>query len=206
METQNLFIRVNEIKDEWLERIPCKRLIAYKHEADEEVSRDHYHLVVMETDVTTQSLKNWLVEALGHKVPKTDWSFKNCNNEDKCVTYCTKGKLEPYYTKNYDKEYIDERKGAWAAPHTPKVVDGKFVRQISEKATKSRRQMLEEIIAELPEGCSNVERILEAIRKVLMRNDQVLGLYKMEDYYWSYVMYKDKATFIEKLMNRISKH
>lgn len=211
---KNYFIRITTpyTNEEWLRTIPATKVICYQHEADEEVSRTHWHILVWNCEWTTPGLKKKLISILGQKVPKTEWSFKTATDEGGCITYMSKGHLDPYYMNNfaYTAEYLNERKSMWIDPKPKKVmtlVDGKLVAQDKDETrpTISKRNLLEQVTAELPANCSDVRTILIAIRKVLIRNNQVLGFYKVKDFYECYVMYHDKETFLEKLMNNISR-
>lgn len=100
------------------------RAVVYQHDADEEVSRTHIHALV-ETSVSTDTLKNRLTKIIGKRLPKTDWAFtqkiKHNPVEDRFITYMSKGKLEPVYIKGFTQDTCNKYKALWVVKSPPPV-------------------------------------------------------------------------------------
>lgn len=130
-----LTLEWNDMLHEYFDRFD--RAVVYQHNADEEVSRTHVHALV-ETDVTTDTMKNHLQKILGYRLPASDWSFvsklKRLPVEDKFITYMSKGKLEPVYTKGFTAEEIERYKSDWierTEPGPANTTDKDGLKQIS---------------------------------------------------------------------------
>lgn len=100
-----------------------EQMVVYQHDADEEVSRTHVHALV-ETSVSTDTLKNRLQKILGYRLPKADWAFSMKGKdgtpiEDRFVTYMSKGKLQPIALKGFTQEQCDSYKGLWVEQSKP---------------------------------------------------------------------------------------
>lgn len=207
----HLFVRVTKSFSDMLRCFPefekvCDKLVVYEHEADEEISRTHVHFLITEVKVNRETLKNIIRKHCGDML-RSDWSFKECNDIGPTITYMSKGRLSWLYKHNFEEEYINECKSLWKDPtkKTVRLTNGKLVVQDHNEKARSKNEILNEIFAELGDGCTEVTAVLSAIRKVLIANKQVIGFYKMEDYYWTVVMHKDKVTWMERMMDRISK-
>lgn len=160
----------------------------------------------MEVKCSRETLKNIIRKECGN-IPRQDWSFKDVTDPLGCITYMSKGCLDPVYNYRYEPEIVSDCKKLWKDPtkKTVRVANGKLVVQDQIEKSRSKNDILNEVLAELPEGCCETTVVLESIRKVLIANKQVVGFYKMEDYYWNIIMRKDKVTWMERLMDRISK-
>lgn len=107
-------IRITRTFDEMgtaIERIAskCKKCVVYQHEG----SRPHCHLLLVECQVSTDTLKNYLKAQLG-VVDKSDWSFKKCQeNYDKYITYMSKGIHKWSYQKEFEEKFLEEKRAEW---------------------------------------------------------------------------------------------
>lgn len=207
----NLFVRVSREFQDLIRCMPlfevqCEKLVLYEHEQDNEVSRTHVHFLITEVKCSRETLKN-IIRKECENIPRQDWSFKDVTDPKGCITYMSKGTLDPMYNYNYSRDEIDDCKKLWKDPtkKTIRVANGKLVVQDQVEKSRSKNDILNEVLAELPDGCCEATEVLTAIRKVLIANKQVVGFYKMEDYYWNVIMYRDKVTWMERLMDRIAK-
>lgn len=188
--------------------IPCDKLAVYEHEADEDVSRTHVHYVVFGSKIKPDAMKTRIKKIIGD-IDKGDWSFQSVQKDGKAldngsITYMSKGHLPPKLCKGYTIEEIQELTALWVEP-TPIVKkttvvleNGKLVRKINETDKKTKRQMLESMSALLPDGDVSTRKAkLEAIRTVLIQNNQVLGPWKVDDYYHSLHLYKYKDSWLD---------
>lgn len=96
--------------------------IVYEHEQDEEISRTHIHFLV-ETDISTDTMKYQIRKVIG-SVLKTDWSFKTAQ-DNKFITYMSKGYLVPKRSTGFTEEEIEEFKTSWVDNKGKKHKDNK---------------------------------------------------------------------------------
>lgn len=203
-------IRVSRAYDDvfdWVDGIKADKVAVYEHEADNEVKRTHIHMLLVNSDIKPDAMKNRYKKLYGD-IDKTDWSFKSAAEgiADGFVTYMSKGKLAPKLTKGYTTEEIMKLTNEWKEPErksTVKLENGKFVRSVDIVPKKSKSQMLEQMRSRLSDTSTTRERLI-AIRKVLMENNEVIGQYKMMDYYDSLMMYYYKDDWMCSMERKIN--
>lgn len=222
----NLAIRISRSFDEikqWCEELKAEKIILYQHDADDEISRTHVHMLVIGITIKQDTLK-YRYKKLYGDIDKTDWSFITSYKEDgklipitlessyKFITYMSKGHLTPLICDGFDRFLILELTQKWVVPDTThvKVSNGKFVRvpkeQVAEKKKKTRRDLLEIMLCRGKDNdvdSEDVRSICSIIRDVLVENNEIMGMYKVMDYYYSYVMYGSKNTFLDLIVNKI---
>lgn len=117
--------------DGWLKLTAdrCSSVVAYEHSDNEK--NIHIHALLKDCSVSTDTLKNYVRKFIG-SVPKTNWSFKEAISDD-CITYMSKGKLEPIFVKNYEESKITEYKLKWEVRES-KIVKKKNENIISQYA------------------------------------------------------------------------
>lgn len=99
-------------------------LVVYEHNTG--LKNVHCHFYVTKCEVSTDTLKNWIKKIIPD-VPKTHWSFKSAT-DDGCITYMSKGKLEPVRANKIGLERIAELKAKWVQPaDTKREVKGSKV-------------------------------------------------------------------------------
>lgn len=188
----------------------CDKLVIVEHPADDQVKRTHCHMLLIGCKVSTDTLKNWFKKVFGN-VDKSDWSFKTADSNAEGLTqymvYCLKGKYDPRFNNLFESSIIDELKSKWIDPAQArlKLQEGKLVKEIDESKSISKRQIVEEIVAEVGDSPSNPRVVLSGIRKVLIRNKCVVGMWKVMDYYDSYLMYAQKEQWLDMLASKIEK-
>lgn len=116
----------------WVSRVAMasEKVIFYEHAGDPNNVHVHGLIVGFRKDKTT--LKNWCKEALGMTPARTQWSFPERTKEgepltDGFISYMSKGKYDPSYSKGYTADEIQQ----WKA----KGYDGK--RKNDEKPDKN---------------------------------------------------------------------
>lgn len=182
---------------DWVDAIKCKSIAVYEYEADEEVSRTHIHMIIRDSEVNTDALKTRYKKLYGG-IDKTDWMFKyGVTDDNKFITYMSKGKLAPKLTKGYEISDIEKATAEWVDPTKTnlRLEDGKFVRDVNEPNQKTKTQLLEQMRSRLS-GTDTTREILKIVRKTLIDNKCVVGMYKMMDYYDSLIMYERKEDWI----------
>lgn len=189
---------------DWVDNIKCKQIAVYEHEADEEVSRTHIHMLVIDSEVNVDALKTRYKKQYGG-IEAKDWRFKYDvdDNSYRCITYMSKGKLVPKLTKGYELSDIEKYTSDWIEPNKLILKDGKFVRDINEPGQKTKIQLLEQMRSRLC-ATDTTREILKAIRRVLIENRVIVGQYKMLDYYDSLMMYERKEDWLCSLERKIN--
>jgi len=200
------FVRVSRSWDEifdWLDAIEADKKIIYEHEADEEVQRTHIHMYIENPKLKDDALKTSFKKAYNPTDKgNTLWSWKSANVDEvmKIITYMSKGTLVPKFAKGFDIKDIEKATESFQAP---KLVDGKFVRVVKEVAKATKREMLEQMRSRMS-GTDTTRDILRIVRKVLMSNNEVIGQYKMMDYYDSLYMYERKEDWLYAMERKIN--
>lgn len=195
---------------EWIATLSTDSVVvvAYEHEADDEVKRTHTHVLVYGWELgpsEKQTRKNHLTKLVG-KIEKTDWSFKTEKIDPHFITYMSKGKLEPNYYTRITKETIDAYKVKWIDPAKKKLklVNGKFIAEDKEDKKLTKWEMLQMMQSKIKED-TTMEQTLEIIRGVLKKNNQVIGFYKIMDYYDSIMLYNKPETIMQMAKTTIEK-
>lgn len=103
-------------------------LVVYEHNTG--LKNVHCHVYVTKCKVSTDTLKGWIKKFIPD-VPKTHWSFKSSKSmviDEGCITYMSKGKLEPVRANKIGLERIAELKAKWVQPaDTKREVKGSKV-------------------------------------------------------------------------------
>lgn len=210
----NYHVRISRSYEElkgFFENEKCTHMVVYEHDADEEVSRTHCHAWIKGC-ANSDTLKNHIRKLIG-PVSKTDWYFTEKNKKyvewtDDVMTYLSKGVLEVKYVIGFTEAEIEEKKNKWIKIETkPKLFneDGKLIieKEIKEKKKKTKRELIELMKARYVETM-DVDEVVKLIRKVLVQNDEVIGMYKVMDYYDSLIMYANKQKFIDMVTQKIN--
>jgi len=214
----DIFVRIHREYSEiceWLKGFNCERIIVYEHEADEEVNRTHVHFYITQSEIKPDAMKTRFRTMYG-TIDKKDWAWKlKKDNGDPIdsgtIVYMSKGCLQPVLNKGWDKEETERLRLMWIPPAKTmlKAVDGKLVRVVDESAKKTRKQLLELMCADLPpeidRGPDGIKTVMKQVRKVLVKNNEVIGQYKVFDYCDSVYMYKYKEVWIEAMCEKYNK-
>lgn len=91
--------------------IKCERIIVYEH--NERADNVHIHFLIEGNQVSTDTIKNYF-KRLGFEPGDNgcNWSFVRATDRG-CITYMSKGTLEPVFIKGYDQEELTSLKTAW---------------------------------------------------------------------------------------------
>lgn len=220
----NISIRVSraftEIR-EWMEGFKATSIIAYQHDADDEVSRTHVHMLLLESSIKPDALKARYKTLYGN-IDKTDWSFSVGFKEDgkvlpitaessqKFITYMSKGHLTPVYSQGHDPEAVLRLTQEWKEPKKQLITKGgKFVRiteDVPDKPRKTKRTLIEIMLDRGKDQdlqYDDTQGILRMIREVLVENNEVVGMYKVMEYYDSWMMYGQKDAWVNMIAKKI---
>lgn len=174
----------------------CDRLIVYEHL---EAARLHIHALVHNCKPTTDTLKNWIKAVVGKVLP-SDWSFITENVNDKFPIYMSKGKLSPSFVKDYTEQQIEEFRLLWVdRPPLKRQSKLTFVVKETVAERKQRQEdMVKEIIkrVEVSEDQTPAFIIGTIHRVVCIENRNMLGRYKVRDYYDTVISHVHKQTWV----------
>jgi hypothetical protein len=121
-----------------------KAMVVYEH--NDKVDNVHVHFLVVDPVISTDTMKNYIRKDVG-KVEKTQWSFKKADDTS-CITYMSKGKLEPVYCVNVPTDEIARLKALWVS------------KERSEKR-KSDKPTQYELARMVHEACKDSEPVSE---------------------------------------------
>jgi len=105
----------------WSER--CHGIVAYQHDADDEISKTHVHLALHKSEVRAEALKRMWPDAPGKG--NEFWSFKEWdvryNDSGRLsslgyLTYMSKGIHSPVFAKKIDLDILEEARLLWVEP------------------------------------------------------------------------------------------
>lgn len=204
----NLVIRISREYDvikPWFETFTADKCIVYEHPKDDKVSRTHCHVLVYNASVKPDNMKYHLKKIDSTLKGRTDWVFSEKEVNDKFITYMSKGIHNPKMYKGYTEDEINKYKSEWVNPVSLKVDNGKLVidKPVKETKKKTKRELIELMKARYTEDMDTHE-ICKLIRKVLIENNEVIGLYKFTDYYDALLMYGNKERFLDMVVTKIN--
>lgn len=202
----------------------CDQMAVYEHDADLEVNKTHVHMIMINCSFkTAEPLKRRFYEQIKTDRKGNDlweWEHKNYPNPDiGYIKYMSKGTLTAKFVKNISEQVLEEWRQKW----TPDIPKAPILRQTSldedakKKLTKYAvvLEVVKLILAKHPTATevqkqailidADSDSVLKNIRKVLIQDNQVLGLYKVIDIYDAYVMYYQKEKFLENCRNVLLK-
>lgn len=191
----------------FIERIEarCDKLIIYQHD---ESSRPHIHGLITNCQVSTDTLKNYIKTSLGvTSFPKTDWSFVSKDVNEKFITYMSKGRLDPVYSKGYDEHEVNEFRNQWEDKPHKKSVQTRLTYVVKESPIERKQRqsdMVNEIVDTIEkEGIKKSPRDIITViwRIVVVKNQNVMGRYKLRDYYDSVASRVNHTEWIYEMEN-----
>lgn len=148
------FYDVSGIWEKWSTH--AERMIVYEHEADPEVTSTHCHFLMINVNVSVETLKREFRRQYSQYFEKTDgrelWAWVNKKKDipdTGFITYMSKGVLSPKFVKNFSQEEVDTLRDKWVNPITKVVeVSAKPKKEVKEKV-KTHWQIMTDIRAEL---------------------------------------------------------
>lgn len=201
------------------------KVAVFEHPADEDVNSTHVHLILIGCKYKTAEPLKRQFNAITQTTRKGNelWSWEHKDHPDPDIgflKYMSKGSIAPKYLKNISEQEVEHWRQQWK-PNTPKAPslrqtsldeDAKkkltkyaivleVVKKVLEKhPTAVSEERKEAILADVPDDI-----IIKFIRNVLIKDNQVLGLYKVMDIYDAYVMYYQKEKFLANCLQVLQK-
>lgn len=194
-----------------------EELVVVEHEADEEVSRTHIHMYVKGLSCTIETIKNQFKKAFplitkSDYIHKTTYEDRNKNIvpvNDKLVTYMSKGHLEPKLLHNWTIEKYNEYKAKWVNYENKNYDKNTIKRYITVKESpKEKKLRKQDLLAKMITKCANDyshDNVRKAIKKVLIDANEIIGVYKVIDYYDTIMMRHNANRFDNMFDNIISR-
>lgn len=168
----------------------CDKLVAYQHD---ESSRVHVHALVVNCKPSTDTLKNWIREVVG-KVDRSDWSFitqwEGQPVNENFIIYMSKGVLAPNCCYGFTDDQIEVYRNAWVT--RPKKIRQSRLTFVVKETTEQRKMRQEDMVKEIvkryeeftPERKHDSKELIALIYQVVaVENKNVIGRYKVRDYY-----------------------
>jgi len=188
----------------------CQAFVVYEHPFDTEIARTHVHGVLVackwgEDSIRTKFMKVICPEKADYMLSKT-YKVKGVHVrkllDDGVFVYQSKGN-EPKFQKGFADKMLAEQRAKWVDPRASKSTEGKTI--LEKVATIRKIDMLKEMIQLVGESRSyETEHVLKCVRDVLVKHDQVVGMYKMMDYHDAVCMRDEKSSFIRCLASKIN--
>lgn len=186
-----------------------EKVVAYEHPASD-TKCVHIHALVWGWKKGEDTLRN-----LCKRLSKGSYECKSkirrggdAVNED-FITYMSKGKYEPVYLMGWCEEFIREKKEkGYDKIYTSggKLVIDKGVKvDGTAPPRKTRKDIVKDIVDDIGEGIRRLDErdICEVIRKHLIRNNEVVGMYKVIDLYDSVLMYGSPDQWLDMVSRKI---
>lgn len=183
----------------------CDKLVAYQHD---ESSRVHVHALVVNCKPSTDTLKNW-IRANAGKVEKTDWSFVQKDVNENFITYMSKGNLAPSCCYGFTSDQIEAYKMAWE--HRPKSFKQQKLTFVVKETTEQRKMRQEDMIVEIVNRYNEIRNpypkdLIQLIYKVVsIENRNVLGRFKLRDYYDTIMARVDNKNWADAMVQLCTK-
>lgn len=213
----HLHIRIDstyEILKPFYEKIITSKGIVYEHPYNPKTGKPiHCHAWIYDVEPSTDTLKNWVKKLIPDFAGKDSWYFREKTSKkhgtkpwtDELITYMSKGHLSPKLVKGFTDEEVVLYTSKWQNINPVTTQDGLLVvkRDIKETKRKTKRELIQEMLETyLPE--METYEIIELIRKVLIKNNEVLGMYKVMDLYDSLLCYGNKDVFVNMVVQKIN--
>lgn len=128
----------------WAEQ--CAGIVVYEHIADSSVKKTHCHFLIIEPKIGVEQFKNIAKKLITPGKGQAFWKWESKTPPDMSfITYMSKGKLMPSYTKWITDEIIEYFKGKWVEPNT-KVETKEIVFVERPKKVTTRKELLSQML------------------------------------------------------------
>lgn len=190
----------------------AQKCVVYQHD---DASRIHCHMLVEQFDKTEDTLRRW-IRSMFENPARTDISIKSTYRDasgaevpidSAFIVYMSKGRLDPSYVKGYSETDISEHRSRWVNHPTRqglRTKNGKIVvdgvgddpsQPSTQRGQKTKWQLLAEMQEEWGASCApGFDDLFRITRKVLKKNKQAIGFYKVMDYMEGFLFIHQKDT------------
>lgn len=200
------------------------KIIFYEHDKDDKIERTHCHFFTENLKVSTDTVKNWIKQSLNvSSFPKTDWMFKTEYEDRKskkkipvdhnCITYFSKGKLDPKFQKGFTQIEINNFKNSFVDySAVPKTRQSKL--NFSEGLSKKEKEktywtIVKDVLALCREyrgtGTTDYRQVCGILIEYLSNVEKVVGIYKQADLVDTIMVRLDKVGSSENLREIVAR-
>lgn len=186
------------------------KYIVYQHDKDKGASRTHIHALLLSVSQSTDTLKNWVKEALNvtdFKGGNGFWSFKVAYSApddefkyEHFVRYKSKGCLSPMRNSAFSAEQVDSARSRWVCASVASASETSPETVIVSVQKKTKNQIMEEVAIKLRNrngtAMANESEIIRCVCAVLRENKVITNMYKIGDYVDSYKMWYHEEEFV----------
>jgi len=226
-ENENRYcFRISRSYDECQEQIKelaayATRVAIYQHDADEDVNRTHVHGIIRicsrgEDTLRTKFFKKYFAGNKQYQLATTYIPAKGMDAKpvnDKYITYMSKGHLEPVYVKDYTQVEIDHWKSQWIDYSIKeatgiKLENGKIVltKEVEAERKKKKYDIVQAICMKVHDKkLIHDEDIITEVIRELTREKQVIGQYKIMDYFDAVTMYSNPGKMVQNCLQVIAR-
>lgn len=135
----------------------AERMVVYEHEADDEVKTTHCHFLMLNVNVSSETLKREFRRAYPLYFEKSDgrelWAWKNKKFPDPnegFIPYMMKGRYAAKFVKNFSEEQLEiHRQQSFAIPKDVEISESKPKKENKQKVQKTHWQIMLDIKDEL---------------------------------------------------------
>lgn len=184
----------------------CVGFAVYEHTHDNEVSRTHVHGVIVgckwgEDTIRTKYLRKICPNKSDYMLSRTykvKGTVERPPINDGVFVYQSKGQ---YFMlqKGFSDAFLEEQRLKWVSPRATMVNT-----KVEKPATVKRIDMLKEMIELVGDRHYDTEHVLKCIRQILIKYDQIIGMYKLIDYHDSILWREEKSSYLKALASKIN--
>lgn len=191
----NAFVKIRQSAD---------RIIVYEH--NEREDNIHIHFLVEGNQLSTDTLKNYFKgEGFTPDPRGRCWSFTRADDR-KCITYMSKGHLNPIYCDGFDDEEINGYKNAWVPQKGQQLMTRYVVKETVSEAKKRKYDMVQDMLNRLKgHHFQNMslyadEKVVQVVLDVLHANKVCFNRFTFRDYYDTVCSQGDKDNFVSSMV------
>lgn len=213
----NFAIRIDGSYDETKEKLMkfaecCDKVVIYEHPATQD-KMVHIHGLCFGYTKKEDTARNFLKTItkksyeLKQKIRPREKNSPPVNED--YIIYMSKGKYEPVLLKGWSSEFILEQKAK--GYDKLELEGGKLVikkgitKTDGKEQRKTRKELIDGIVSDLGEDIFRLSttEVCRVIRTHLVRNSEVIGMYKVIDIYDSVMMYGNQDKWIDMISSKI---
>lgn len=183
----------------------ARAVLCGQHDADSGCKSTHCHVAILDPQVTDEAMRKQKVKhEIAGAFSSTTSKVQSGEHKGKPLEF---EKLAPYVLKGdptnlmmasqgITQEMIDRWIAAWIDPEATKIrLDGdKFVKVGKKEHTAdSKYAIIQEIVARIAQiDILTNRQLVDVVRDVIIKHEQVVGMYKIIDLCDAALMYSDK--------------
>jgi len=184
-------------------------LVVYEHSGEE--VQTHVHFVIS-TSLSTDTIKNYFRRVTTCGKGNKFWSFKEAQDLN-CITYMSKGHIDPVHTKGVPADEVAKLKSLWVAnersskPDNDKPTQYKLALEVHETLHKLNRSVMEEYVDAMNQEIHTYEEYCKLAIKIHHKYNITFSFFSIDKVvHTAYTMRAEhRDTFVRKLADRFYK-